>query len=52
MNPGWFTSVNFYSYLSQILQEKPYGFSVDWWALGVLMYEMMAGQVRENRFYF
>jgi novel protein kinase C epsilon type len=22
----------------------PYCFSVDWWALGVLMYEMMAGQ--------
>ena len=29
---------------SQILQELDYGASVDWWALGVLMYEMMAGQ--------
>lgn len=28
----------------QILEEKDYGASVDWWALGVLMYEMMAGQ--------
>ena len=30
--------------LTQILQELDYGASVDWWALGVLMYEMMAGQ--------
>ncbi len=30
----------------QILREEQYGTSVDWWALGVLMYEMMAGQVR------
>ena len=30
--------------LHQILEEKDYGSSVDWWALGVLMYEMMAGQ--------
>ncbi|XP_065347284.1 protein kinase C isoform X1 [Cloeon dipterum] len=28
----------------EILQEQDYGASVDWWALGVLMYEMMAGQ--------
>ncbi len=31
-------------YTLQILEEKDYGPSVDWWALGVLMYEMMAGQ--------
>lgn len=30
--------------LFQILQELDYDASVDWWALGVLMYEMMAGQ--------
>lgn len=28
----------------EILQELEYVASVDWWALGVLMYEMMAGQ--------
>lgn len=28
----------------EILREEEYGASVDWWALGVLMYEMMAGQ--------
>ncbi|XP_065174535.1 calcium-independent protein kinase C-like isoform X2 [Sycon ciliatum] len=28
----------------EILMEKNYGVSVDWWALGVLMYEMMSGQ--------
>jgi serine/threonine protein kinase len=29
----------------EILQELDYGFGVDWWALGVLMYEMMAGNL-------
>jgi len=33
-----------YDHFFQILQELDYGASVDWWALGVLMYEMMAGQ--------
>ena len=33
-----------YILLLQILQELDYDASVDWWALGVLMYEMMAGQ--------
>eukprot|EP00123_Amoebidium_parasiticum_P013441 comp21956_c0_seq2/m.31654 comp21956_c0_seq2/g.31654 ORF comp21956_c0_seq2/g.31654 comp21956_c0_seq2/m.31654 type:complete len:287 (-) comp21956_c0_seq2:890-1750(-) len=28
----------------EILNEEPYSFSVDWWALGVLMYEMICGQ--------
>jgi len=28
----------------EILRGEDYDFSVDWWALGVLMYEMMAGR--------
>lgn len=28
----------------EILKEEPYGHSVDWWALGVLLYEFVTGQ--------
>lgn len=28
----------------EIISYRPYGISVDWWALGILMYEMMVGR--------
>ena len=28
----------------EILRGEDYAFSVDWWALGVLLYEMLAGR--------
>lgn len=32
------------SYL-QLLQKSDYGLEVDWWALGVVIYEMMTGRL-------
>lgn len=29
----------------EVLLHKPYDFSVDWWALGCLIYEMLIGRV-------
>ncbi len=46
------TIFNFYSrqhylvFSPQIINYQPYDKSVDWWALGVLIYEMMVGRVR------
>ena len=30
----------------EVIDGKPYSFSVDWWALGVMIYIMLTGQVR------
>lgn len=29
----------------EIIEKKPYNFTVDWWSLGIMAYEMMNGYV-------
>jgi len=32
-------------YVLQVLEDNDYGRVVDWWGVGVVMYEMMCGQL-------
>lgn len=36
---------SFFSALHQVLEDNDYGRAVDWWGLGVVMYEMMCGRL-------
>ena len=31
--------------MAQVLEDSDYGRSVDWWGVGVVMYEMMCGRL-------
>ena len=49
---GWICFGNHCLHLStiapEIIQSKGYGKAADWWSLGVLIFEMLAGYVKYN----
>lgn len=40
-----FSSLFFFFFFPQVLEDNDYGRAVDWWGLGVVMYEMMCGRL-------
>ena len=42
---GPWMSLNQFCYLKQVLEDNDYGRAVDWWGVGVVMYEMMCGRL-------
>lgn len=46
MSPLFFFCLFFFVFLlHQVLEDNDYGRAVDWWGLGVVMYEMMCGRL-------
>jgi len=37
--------INLNQFLKQVLEDNDYGRAVDWWGVGVVMYEMMCGRL-------
>ena len=38
-------TVTFDSFPFQVLEDSDYGRAVDWWGVGIVMYEMMSGRL-------
>ena len=38
-------NLNQFCYWKQVLEDNDYGRAVDWWGVGVVMYEMMCGRL-------
>lgn len=42
---GPWMNLNQFCYWKQVLEDNDYGRAVDWWGVGVVMYEMMCGRL-------